>query len=227
MHIKPLNPNLFLFLKKLESNNNRNWFLENKGTFKSLETEVKHFKQIIVDNLNAHDKIEKAKIFRIYRDIRFSKNKAPFKTHFGLSFNRKKPALRGGYYLHLEPEKSFLGAGFWGPEKEDLYRIRKELEIDAHEYRQIIEEKNFKKYWGALSGDEVKTAPKGFSKDLPNIDLIKKKQHVFIKNFTNKEVFSKDFVNIIDDHFKAIRPFFDYMSYILTTDLNGVSFLEE
>ena len=96
MLIKPLNPNLFLFLKNLDSNNNRNWFLENKRTFKSLETEVKHFKQIIVDNLNSHDKIEKAKIFRIYRDIRFSKNKTPFKTHIGLSYKRKKPALRGG-----------------------------------------------------------------------------------------------------------------------------------
>ena len=152
--------------------------------------------------------------------------KTPFKTHFGLSFKRKKPALRGGYYLHLEPDKSFLGVGFWAPEKQDLFRIRKELEIDAQEYRQIMKKNSFKKYWGILTGDEVKTAPKGFSRDHPNIDLIKKKQHVFIKYFTNEDVLNENFINIIDDHFKAIRPFFDYMSYVLTTDLNGVTVLE-
>lgn len=185
------------------------------------------FMKEIEQNLQIHDKIEKAKMFRIYRDVRFSKNKTPYKTHFGLAFHREKPALRGGYYLHLEPENSFLGVGFWAPEKEDLQRIRKELEIDAEEYRQIMVNKAFKKHWGSLSGEEVKTAPKGFSKEHPNIDLIKKKQHVFIKNFSDQEVLSSDFIGVIDTHFQNIRPFFDYMSHVLTTDLNGVSLLEE
>ena len=223
MPIKTFNPDVFPFFKKLEANNNREWFEANKEEFKLLETDVKQLMQIIADNLKFHDKIEKSKIFRIYRDVRFSKNKIPYKTHFGLSFKREKPALRGGYYLHLEPGKSFLGVGFWAPEKEDLLRIRKELEVGADEYRQIIEKKTLKKYWGSLSGDEVKTAPNGFSKDHPDIDLIKKKQHVFIKNITDQHVHSKDFVDIIDEHFKTIRPFFDYMSNVLTTDLNGVS----
>ena len=77
--------------------------------------------------MNQTDEIDRAKLFRIYRDVRFSKNKIPFKTHFGLSFNRKKPHLRGGYYIHIAPETSFLAAGFWNPSKEDLLRIRKEL----------------------------------------------------------------------------------------------------
>ena len=226
MPIKTLNHDLFPFFKKLEANNNREWFQANKEEFKLLETDVKRFMQIIADNLKFHDKIEKSKIFRIYRDVRFSKNKIPYKTHFGLSFKREKPALRGGYYLHLEPGKSFLGVGFWAPEKEDLLRIRKELEVDADEYRQIIEKKTLKKYWGSLSGAEVKTAPNGFSKDHPDIDLIKKKQHVFIKNFKDQEVYSKNFVDTIDEHFQRIRPFFDYMSNVLTTDLNGVSHLD-
>jgi len=85
----------------------------------------------------------------------------------------------------------------------------------------------FKKHWGSLSGEEVKTAPKGFSKEHPNIDLIKKKQHVFIKNFSDQEVLSTDFIRVIDAHFQNIRPFFDYMSQVLTTDLNGVSLFEE
>ena len=222
-----INPDLFSFFSKLKQNNNRDWFQSNKAEFKLLEGQVKLFMKEIEQNLQIHDKIEKAKMFRIYRDVRFSKNKTPYKTHFGLAFHREKPALRGGYYLHLEPENSFLGVGFWAPEKEDLQRIRKELEIDAEEYRQIMVNKAFEKHWGSLSGEEVKTAPKGFSKEHPNIDLIKKKQHVFIKNFSDQEVLSSDFIGVIDTHFQNIRPFFDYMSHVLTTDLNGVSLLEE
>ncbi len=222
-----INPDLFSFFSKLKQNNNRDWFQSNKAEFKLLEGQVKLFMKEIEQNLQIHDKIEKAKMFRIYRDVRFSKNKTPYKTHFGLAFHREKPALRGGYYLHLEPENSFLGVGFWAPEKEDLQRIRKELEIDAEEYRQIMDNKAFKKHWGSLSGEEVKTAPKGFSKEHPNIDLIKKKQHVFIKNFSDQEVLSSDFIRVIDTHFQNIRPFFDYMSHVLITDLNGVSLLEE
>lgn len=222
-----INPDLFSFFSKLKQNNNRDWFQSNKAEFKLLEGQVKLFMKEIEQNLQIHDKIEKAKMFRIYRDVRFSKNKTPYKTHFGLAFHREKPALRGGYYLHLEPENSFLGVGFWAPEKEDLQRIRKELEIDAEEYRQIMVNKAFKKHWGSLSGEEVKTAPKGFSKEHPNIDLIKKKQHVFIKNFSDQEVLSSDFIRVIDTHFQNIRPFFDYISHVLTTDLNGVSLLEE
>jgi uncharacterized protein (TIGR02453 family) len=222
-----INPDLFSFFSKLKQNNNRDWFQSNKAEFKLLEGQVKLFMKEIEQNLQIHDKIEKAKMFRIYRDVRFSKNKTPYKTHFGLAFHREKPALRGGYYLHLEPENSFLGVGFWAPEKEDLQRIRKELEIDAEEYRQIMDNKAFKKHWGSLSGEEVKTAPKGFSKEHPNIDLIKKKQHVFIKNFSDQEVLSSDFIRVMDTHFQNIRPFFDYMSHVLTTDLNGVSLLEE
>lgn len=221
-----INKELFSFFSKLKKNNNRDWFQAHKSEFKVLESEVQLFMKEIVQKLQNHDKIEKAKMFRIYRDVRFSKNKTPYKNHFGIAFHREKPILRGGYYLHLEPENSFLGVGFWDPNPEDLFRIRKELEFDADELRTLMADAVFKKYWGSLSGDEVKTAPKGFSKDHPNIDLIKKKQYVFIKNFSNKEVLSPHFVDQIDEHFKNIRPFFDYMSNVLTTDLNGESLLK-
>jgi uncharacterized protein (TIGR02453 family) len=176
-------------------------------------------------DLQGHDKIEKAKLFRIYRDVRFSKNKTPYKTHFGMAFHREKPALRGGYYIHLEPENSFLGVGFWGPTPEDLFRIRKELEVDADELRGIIADPTFQKYWGGLQGDEVKTAPKGFDKTHANIDLIKKKQYTFHKKLTNQQLISKDFSTLVHEHFINVRPYFDYMSSLLTTDLNGESLL--
>ena len=193
--------------------------------FKALEAEVKQFSADLVNVMNEHDTIDKFKLFRLYRDVRFSKDKTPFKTHFGISFHREKPALRGGYYLHIKPGDNFIASGFWMPSKEDLLRIRKEMEIDPQEFRDLMEAPNFKAVWGNLEGEEVKTAPKGFSKEDPNIDLIKKKAYLFTKKYSDKEVLSKGFLTQVNNDFKAVRPFFDYMSSVLTTDLNGVSLL--
>ena len=218
---------LFTFFKKLEKNNNREWFAENKAEFKNLEAEVKGFYNSVFENLQKHDDVDKIKVFRIYRDVRFSKDKTPYKTHFGGSFGRTKPRLRGGYYVHLSPNnESFIATGFWEPNKDDLLRIRKELELDAYEFRKVTGTKKFKNVWGDLVGDEVKTAPKGFNKEHKDIDLIRKKQFIFTKKFTDKEVTSPDFLKEIDNAFKTIRPYFDYMSEVLTTDLNGVSLID-
>ena len=214
------------FFKKLEKNNNRDWFNEHKKEFKAIETEVKNIYTIIFENIKSHDDVDKLKMFRIYRDVRFSKDKTPYKTHFGGSFHRTKPKLRGGYYLHLAPNnQSFLATGFWEPNKDDLFRIRKEFEMDDQEMRKIISNKKFKSVWGSLLGDELKTAPRDFDKDHPAIDLIKKKQYIFTIKYTDKEVISEDFLKEVDNSFKAIRPYFDYMSDVLTTDLNGESLL--
>ena len=214
----------FDFLKKLENNNNREWFNENKKEFKTIEKEIKGVYNAVMNNLNKHDNIDRLKMFRIYRDVRFSKNKMPYKTHFGGSFHRMKPQLRGGYYLHIKPQdESFIATGFWEPAPADLFRIRKEFEIDDGEIRNIMHQESFKRIWGELVGDEVKTAPKGFSRDHKAIDLIKKKQYIFIKRFTDKQILSPNFIDEVDQAFKGIRPYFDYMSDVLTTDLNGVS----
>ena len=217
---------LFTFFKKLKKNNNREWFTENKAEFKNLEVEVKNFYNNVFESLQKHDDVDKIKIFRIYRDVRFSKDKTPYKTHFGGSFGRTKPRLRGGYYVHLAPNnESFIATGFWEPHKDDLLRIRKELELDADEFRKVIGTKKFENVWSDLVGDEVKTAPKGFNKEHKDIDLIRKKQFIFTKKFSDKEVTSPDFLKEIDNAFKTIRPYFDYMSEVLTTDLNGVSLI--
>ena len=220
-----INPDVITFYKELSENNTREWFEPQKKRFKSLELEIKQYAEEIKNILNETDEIEHAKIFRIYRDVRFSKNKTPFKTHFGISFHRKKPDLRGGYYIHISPGNSFIATGFWNPDKDDLYRIRKEMEVEAKEFREIISKDDFKFHWGNLQGEEVKTAPKGFSKEHPDIDIIRKKQFLFIKKFTDKDVLARNFSEQIITNFKAIRPFFDHMTSILTTDLNGVSLL--
>jgi uncharacterized protein (TIGR02453 family) len=188
---------------------------------------MKAFLQELTDLMNTHDAIEGHKLFRIYRDVRFSKDKTPYKPHFAASFKRAGAALRGGYYMRIRPGESFLAAGFWNPEKEDLWRIRKELEQDAGTFRALVEAPKFAGIWGAIQGEAVKTAPKGFDREHPDIDLIRHKQFIFVRKLKDKEVVSANFMAQINEHFKAIRPWFDLMSEILTTDLNGQSLLDE
>ena len=214
------------FLTELEKNNNREWFEGHKKAFKKLEKQVKGFYVEVQALLGRHDEIERLKMFRIYRDIRFSNDKTPYKTHFAGSFSRAGAERRGGYYLQIKPGGSFIAAGFWEPNAQDLFRIRKELEMDASRFREVVNNKSFKNTWGELIGEEVKTAPKGFSREDPNIDLIRKKRFIFVKTFTDQEVLSDDFAQAVNNAFKAIRPYFDLMSEILTTNLNGESVLD-
>ena len=217
---------VFKFLKQLKQNNSREWFAAHKKEFKAIEAEVKRFYQELLELMNTHDNIEKLKMFRIYRDVRFSHDKSPYQSHFAGSFSRAGANLRGGYYLRIKPGETFIAVGFWGPEKQDLLRIRKEFEQDATAFRSVIDNKKLKKYWGTLEGEEVKTAPKGFGKAHPNIDLIKKKQFIFVRNFTDAQVLDRGFLNEVNTSFLAIRPYFDIMSDILSTDLNGTSLLK-
>ena len=223
-----IDPNALQFLKELKSNNNRDWFQENKKRYDAIRADVSGFYQNLMQGLNRHDDIEKLKMFRIYRDVRFSHDKTPYNPHFAGSFSRNGKRLRGGYYLRIRPGESFLAGGFWAPNKEDLFRIRKEFEMDDEEIRSILADKKFKKHFGAsLQGDEVKTAPKGFSKEHPAIDLIRKKGFVAVRQFSDEEVLQDDFFDQVSEAFMALRPFFDYMSDVLTTDLNGASLIED
>ncbi len=216
---------LFTFFTALSKNNNREWFTEHKSEFKALEAQVKVFGNTLSERLNVHDSIDRFKLFRIYRDVRFSKDKTPFKTHFGLTWHRTKPALRGGYYLHLAPNNNFLACGFWDPNPADLMRIRKEWELDAASFREVVDSPDFKNVWGSLQGNTLKTAPRGFDKQHPDVDLLRYKQLIFSISFTNKEVASPDFMDTVQYALQSARPFVDYMSEVLTTDLNGESLL--
>lgn len=210
------------FLKMLRQNNNRDWFNEHKKEFKSLEVDAKRSFNTLFEGLKKHDDVDRLKNFRIYRDVRFSKNKTPYKIHFSGSFYRRKPALRGSYYLHIEPDnKSFSAVGFWNPSKDDLMRIRQEFESDDEEIRSIINNNIFKEVWGNFVGEELKTAPRGFDKAHPAIDLIRKKQFLFTKSYTDQEVISPGFIENVNTSFETVRPFLDYMSSVLTTNING------
>ena len=214
------------YLKKLKTNNNRDWFAAHKPTFIEAQNNAKELYTEIRNNLEKHDEIEKFKLFRIYRDVRFSKDKTPYKSHFAGSFSRLGKHLRGGYYLRIRPGESFLAGGFWEPNKEDLFRIRKEIEVDATEFREILEDKNFQHYFGnTFKGDELKTAPRGFDKEHPDVDLLRKKGFIAVRNFTDDEVLSPNFSLEVDKSYKALRPFFNLFSDILTTNLNGESII--
>jgi len=213
------------FLQEIAKNNNRSWFEAHKETFKEHQNKVKAFFGEVALNMTAYDEIEKMKMFRIYRDVRFSKDKSPYKTQFAASFSRAGAQRRGGRFICIKPGGSFIAAGFWNPNKEDLFRIRKELELDASEFREVIDDPIFSEIWGDLGGEAVKTAPKGFDKNHPDIELIRFKQFIFTKYFTDSEVLSKDFLSEIDTAFKAVLPFFDLMGTVLTTNLNGESLI--
>ena len=217
----------FKFLEKLKKNNHREWMQENKKEYLDGEQILKKFYAQVESELNKEDDIAKLKVFRIHRDVRFSKNKTPYNVHRSVSFSRTGAHRRGGYYLRLEPGNSYMAGGFFSPESADLLRIRKEFEMDATEIRDVLKQPEFDQaFQGFVETSAVKTAPRGFSKEDPNIDLIKLKGYIVSHKFTDAEVFSPKFKDNLAKHFLLLRPFFDYMSEILTTDLNGVSTID-
>ena len=216
----------FQFLSDLKENNNREWFTEHKSRFTEIQNDVKKLFSEMQVNLEKHDEIEKMKIYRIYRDVRFSKDKTPYNPRLAVSFSRLGKQLRGGYFLQIKPGETLIGGGFWQPEKEDLLRIRKEIELDATDFRAILNDTNYIKHFGkTFEGEELKSAPRGFDKEHPDVDLLRKKGFIAIQNFTDKEVLAPNFLEEVDNSFKAMRPFFNLFSDVLTTNLNGESLI--
>ncbi len=214
------------FLKKLKQHNNREWFNKHKETFLKEQLLIETFADALLTELNTQDLIEttsgKKSLHRIYRDTRFSKDKTPYKNNWSGSFKRATKLRRGGYYFHIEPGNTFIGGGFWGPSTEDLKRIRDEIAFDASPLRKILKSKSFVSTFGSLQGEQLKTTPKGFDATNDAIDLLRFKQFLVMRRFTDKEVLSETFLKEASKTFKNMRPFFDYMSGILSTDLNGI-----
>ncbi|MEQ9403837.1 MAG: DUF2461 domain-containing protein [Cyclobacteriaceae bacterium] len=219
----------FDFLSKLDRNNNREWFQANKKLYEQSHAEMLEFTDQVLQKMTLYDNIEnrspKKSLYRIYRDVRFGKDKTPYKTNWGGSLRRATAELRGGYYFQMGPKGSFVMGGFFGPNPQDLLHIRKQLEQDGDSLRDIVTSNAFKSFFGKLLGEQLKTAPKGFSKEHPDIDLLRYKQFMVRHDFTEKEALSEDFSDKVVDAFRQMRPFLDYMSDILTSDLNGRSLL--
>jgi uncharacterized protein (TIGR02453 family) len=168
------------FLKALSKNNNRNWFNKNKQRSSDTYEKMIVFAVGLLTEMREHDNIERASgkesLFRIYKDTRFSKDKTPYKTYLAVHFTRATKKLRGGYYFQIAPGNSLAGGGFSNPEPADLLRIRQDIDKIYADWKKLLSNKNIVKTFGEMKGEKVNTAPKGFSKDNPAIELLKHKQ---------------------------------------------------
>jgi len=209
----------FSFLKKLEANNNRDWFEKNKATYIKAKEEFEVFVQEIINGIAKFDKRIspdlKAKdcTFRIYKDVRFSKDKTPYKNNMGASINPGgKKSLVAGYYFHLQPEGSFLAGGVYMPEPDMLNAIRQEIDYNSAPLLKILKSASFKKYFKGLDDEgALKTAPKGYDKEHPLIDLLRNRHFIASHAFSNKQVLDKNSAKEIVAGFKAMYPFLEYL----------------
>lgn len=216
----------FNFLAELKENNHRDWFSEHKDRFKAEQAKIIDFAEQLITEVNKFDVLEplsgKKSLFRIYRDIRFSKDKTPYKPHFSGQLKRATAFRRGGYYFRIAPNgNTMIAGGFFAPNANDLKRIRQEIAADPDGLRQIISAPAFIDTFGELKGEQVKTAPRGFSKTDPAIDLLRYKQYLLIREFSDEEAMAADFLAQAAKTYQHMLPLFEYMSSILTTDENG------
>ena len=227
MPIPAIKKSSFDFLKTLSKHNDREWFNAHKDQYLAGHENMIEFAGALLAEMNKHDSIEtpsgKASLFRIYRDVRFSKEKTPYNTHWNGGFKRATKKLRGGYYFHLQPGGSFIACGFWGPNTADLQRIRQDIDFNYKDWRKMLAGKTLVNTFGSMQGEQLGSAPRGYAKDHPAIDLLRYKQFTLRHDFTDEEVLSPDFAKTAGAVYKKMRPFLDFMSEILTTDSNGVS----
>lgn len=205
------------FLKTLLKNNNREWFTEHKNLYVEAQKDVLLFVENLIEEMSKFDeeilKIDAKKaLFRIYRDVRFSKDKSPYKTNFGAGLGMGKGTKITGYYLHIEPGKSFLAGGVYQPESSVLKEIRKEISMNSNEFLKILEQKDFRNNFRGLSVEnKLQRVPAGFEKEDPMAEFLKLKNFIVVHPISDdsliKESAAKDFAKI----FKSIKPLNDFL----------------
>ena len=209
----------FDFLKKLKTNNNKDWFEKNKTTYLVAKEEFEMLIDKLIKGLLKSDKKISADLkakdctFRIYKDVRFSKDKTPYKINMGASINPGgKKSMQAGYYLHLEPGACFLAGGVYMPEPEQLNAIRQEIDYNPKPLIKLLNAPAFKKHFKGLDEEgKLKTAPKGFEKDHVHIELLKNRHFIVSCQLKDKEVLSKDSDKLILAGFKAMQPLLEYL----------------
>jgi uncharacterized protein (TIGR02453 family) len=191
---------VFNFLKALSKNNNRDWMHANKPTYLKAKESVSEMVSEILKGIGQFDENliglqPKDCMFRINRDIRFSKNKDPYKTNFGAAMTEGgRKTEKPTYYIHLEPGKSILAGGMYMPGAENLKKIRQEIDYNSEELKKIVSKKSFRDIFGEMQGESLKTAPKGYPKDHPNIELLRFKSFLVVKNLPDEIFLEQNYV---------------------------------
>jgi uncharacterized protein (TIGR02453 family) len=208
------------FLTAINCNNNRDWFLANRPQYLEAKANYESFVQAVIDKIILFEPImkgleAKSCVFRINRDIRFSNDKSPYKSHFGafiVQGGKKNGDKFAGYYFHIEPGKSIMAGGAYTPPTPWLSAIREKISDTADEFIKITASKEFIKYFGSIDGEKLKTAPKGYPKDHPYIELLKFKSYLVVNEASDKLVLSNDFMDHVLNVFKTMKPLNDYLN---------------
>lgn len=214
-----INKSTLDFLKAIKKNNDREWFEKNKDRYITAKDNVGELIDAFLAeavkfekgfaNLSAKDCV-----FRIYRDVRFSKDKKPYKTNLGAGINvGGKKALNAGYYIHIEPGNSFIAGGMWMPPADQIKMIRQEIDYNGKIIRSVLKKKDFKTYYGELDQEyALKTSPKGYAKDHPEIDLLRLNSFIVLHKFSDAEIMKKDFAKQLGKGAKIMKPLLDFLN---------------
>ncbi|MEM7785020.1 MAG: DUF2461 domain-containing protein [Planctomycetota bacterium] len=208
------------FFATIQNNNRRDWFLENKSWYedsvqnpalelvRSIEKPLKK----VSPHFTAVAKKSGGSIMRIYRDTRFSKNKSPYKTNLGIHFKHEmgKDVHAPGFYFHVSAHSIFIGAGIWHPESKTLNQIRALIDDDAARFKRSRNSKKFKSKF-EIGGDSLKRPPRGYEKDHPMIEDLKRKDHIAIASLDEKQIYRADLIDVLIEHFKAAKPFVRFL----------------
>ena len=207
-----------LFLKDLHKNNNREWFNEKKVRYTAANTNVADFVETLIEEIGEFDEEilktdAKKALFRIYRDVRFSKDKSPYKTNFGAGLGMGKGNRISGYYLHIEPGKSFLAGGVYQPEPSVLKEIRREISMNSKEFLSILEQDEFRNNFRGLSVEQkLQRVPAGFEKDDPMAEFLKLKNFIVVHPVSNEALMKEDAAESFAKIFRSIKPLNDFLS---------------
>lgn len=200
------------FIKEVAENNNREWFALNKPRYEEAKADVINLVAVLIPELAKIDPVlpadadPKKHLMRIYRDVRFGKNKDPYKNNFGIWFSTKKGSNEPGYYLHIQPGNSFIAGGYWMPEAPHLKLIRQEIDYNIEEFKSLISNKNFKDQFELGKGNSLKNAPKGYDPADPNIEYLKLKSFEASMKLEDKDFFKPELVNKLISSFQVVQP---------------------
>jgi uncharacterized protein (TIGR02453 family) len=209
------------FLEELKKNNNREWFQANKKWYEQCRADFELFITLLISEIGKFDRsIGSLKasdcLFRIYRDIRFSPDKTPYKTNFGAYIARGgRKSEFAGYYFHIEPGNCMLAGGIYMPSKEILKAIREEIFHNPEDILAIIHNKEFRKVFPAITGEQLKTAPQGYPKDWEYIDLLKFKDYNLVRPFMVSDMKKKNFLEFVTETYRMMYPFNEYLNGII------------